>query len=49
MLTPVDVQNKSFKGGIGFDKKDVEAFMVTLSSDYEQLYRSNVEILCRKH
>ncbi|MDE6435127.1 MAG: DivIVA domain-containing protein [Lachnospiraceae bacterium] len=44
MLTPVDVQNKVFKGGIGFDKKDVEAFMQDLSSDYEQLYRSNVEL-----
>lgn len=44
MLTPVDVQNKTFKGGIGFDKKDVEAFMKELSSDYEQLYRLNVEL-----
>lgn len=44
MLTPVDLQNKVFKGGIGFDKKDVEAFMRELSSDYEQLYRSNVEL-----
>lgn len=44
MLTPVDVQNKVFKGGIGFDKKDVETFMHELSSDYEQLYRSNVEL-----
>ncbi len=44
MLTPVDVQNKAFKGGIGFDKKDVEAFMAELSSDYSELYRSNVEL-----
>ncbi|MGN0153762.1 MAG: DivIVA domain-containing protein [Lachnospiraceae bacterium] len=44
MLTPVDVQNKVFKGGIGFDKKDVENFMGELSSDYEMLYRSNVEL-----
>ncbi len=44
MLTPVDLQNKVFKGGIGFDKKDVESFMHELSSDYEQLYRSNVEL-----
>ena len=35
MLTPVDVQNKSFKGGIGFDKKEVETFMSELSADYE--------------
>lgn len=44
MLTPVDVQNKIFKGGIGFDKKDVEMFMKEVSADYEQLYRSNVEL-----
>lgn len=44
MLTPVDVQNKVFKGGIGFDKRDVEVFMADLASDYEQLYRSNVEL-----
>ena len=44
MLTPVDVQNKVFKGGIGYDKKDVEAFMHELTTDYEQLYRSNVEL-----
>ena len=44
MLTPVDLQNKNFKGGIGFDKKDVEAFMNDLSSDYSMLYRSNVEL-----
>lgn len=44
MLTPVDVQNKVFKGGIGFDKKDVEAFMSELASDYGELYRSNVEL-----
>ena len=44
MLTPVDVQNKTFKGGIGFDKKDVDAFMKELSADYEKLYRANIEL-----
>ena len=44
MLTPVDIQNKNFKGGIGFDKKDVESFMNELASDYSMLYRSNVEL-----
>ena len=44
MLTPVDVQNKNFKGGIGFDKKDVETFMSEVASDYSMLYRSNVEL-----
>lgn len=44
MLTPVDIQNKEFKGGIGFDKKEVETFINQVSSDYEILYRSNVEL-----
>ena len=44
MLTPVDVQNKTFKGGIGYDKKEVENFMREVASDYESLYRSNVEL-----
>lgn len=44
MLTPVDVQNKVFKGGIGYDKKDVETFMNELASDYSELYRSSVEL-----
>jgi cell division initiation protein len=44
MLTPVDIQNKSFKGGIGFDKRDVEQFMNEVQADYSLLYRSNVEL-----
>lgn len=44
MLTPVDITNRVFKGGIGYDKKDVEAFMLELSTDYRELYSSNVEL-----
>ncbi len=44
MLTPVDIANRVFKGGIGYDKKDVEAFMIELSTDYRELYSSNVEL-----
>lgn len=44
MLTPVDITNKVFKGGIGYDKKDVEAFMLELSTDYKELYSLNVEL-----
>lgn len=44
MLTPVDIQNKVFKGGIGYDKKEVETFMSELASDYGELYRSSVEL-----
>lgn len=44
MLTPVDIANHTFKGGIGYDKKDVEAFISRLASDYKELYSSNVEL-----
>lgn len=43
MLTPIEIQGKSFKSGIGYDKKDVEAFFKVLYHDYEQLYKENVE------
>lgn len=44
MLTPIDITNRVFKGGIGYDKKDVETFMLELSTDYKELYSSNVEL-----
>lgn len=44
MLTPVDVQNKVYKGGIGYDKKEVDIFMSMIANDYSELYRSNVEL-----
>ncbi len=44
MLTPVDITNRVFKGGIGYDKKDVETFMAEFSADYRELYSSNVEL-----
>lgn len=44
MLTPVEIQSKSFKsGGLGYDKKDVDAFMREVLSGYEELYRENME------
>lgn len=44
MLTPVEIQNKTFKsGGLGYDKKDVEAFMRDVGRNYEEIYRQNME------
>lgn len=43
MITPVDFRNKSFRTGIGYDKKDVDSFMVELLRNYEELYRSNAQ------
>ena len=31
MLTPIDIQKKTFKSGIGYDKRDVEAFFAEVS------------------
>lgn len=44
MLTPVDIQQKKFKTGIGLDKKDVITFFNEVSSSYSELYRSNAEL-----
>lgn len=45
MLTPVEIQTKSFKsGGLGYDKKDVDNYMREILSSYEDLYRENMEL-----
>ena len=45
MLTPVEIQAKTFKsGGLGYDKKDVESFMREVNRSYEILYRENMEL-----
>ncbi len=44
MLTPVDIQQKKFHIGLGYDKKDVNAFFEEVVASYEELYRSNAEL-----
>jgi len=44
MITPIELQSKTFKTGIGFDKKDVEYFISSLLGDYEALYKENIEL-----
>ena len=44
MLTPVDIQQKRFKSGLGFDKKDVNAFFEEVSGVMGNLYKSNAEL-----
>lgn len=44
MITPIDIQSKTFKTGMGYSKADVDNFFATLVSDYETLYRENVEM-----
>ncbi len=44
MLTPVDIQQKRFKNGLGYDKKDVTSFFDEVSRSYGELYKSNAEL-----
>lgn len=44
MITPIELQSKTFKSGFGYDKKDVENFMLELQHDYEHLYKQNMEL-----
>ena len=45
MITPIEIQNKTFNsGGLGYDKRDVDQFMKELLAGYESLYRENVEM-----
>lgn len=45
MLTPVEIQSKTFKsGGLGYDKKDVDSFKNDVYKNYENLYRENMEL-----
>ncbi len=46
MLTPLDIDNKSFKKTKlgGYDINDVEDFLVQVMEDYEFLYKQNSEL-----
>jgi cell division initiation protein len=41
MFTSSEIQEKEFKTGIGYDKKEVEQFLKELSEDYEALLAEN--------
>ena len=45
MLTPMDIHNKEFKKGFrGYAEEDVDAFMESLATDYEKVYREYCEL-----
>lgn len=45
MLTPIELQNKSFKsGGLGYDKKDVDQFFREVNDNYLRLYSENIDL-----
>lgn len=45
MITPIEIQSKTFKsGGLGYDKKDVDAFFREVKASFEVSYRENLEM-----
>jgi len=44
MLTPIDIQNKTLKAGMGYKKSDVDVLLAELFRDYEALYKKNAEL-----
>lgn len=44
MITPIELQSRTFKSGIGYEKRDVENFLNSLLADYEGLYKENIEL-----
>lgn len=41
MLTPSEIREKTYKSGLGYDKKEVEQFIQEVSEDYEKLLNEN--------
>lgn len=41
MLTPSEIREKTFKTGLGYEKKDVELFINEISDNYEKLLSEN--------
>jgi cell division initiation protein len=45
MITPVDLETTVFKRGFrGYNVGEVQEFMMTITHDYEHLYRENIEL-----
>lgn len=44
MLTPLELEKKEFKGGIGYSKRSVNEFLTKVREDYEKLYKENIEL-----
>ena len=44
MLTPLELEKKEFKGGIGHSKRSVNEFSEKLRADYETIYKENIEL-----
>jgi len=44
-MTPMDIRNKEFKKGFrGYSEEEVDLFIDKVVSDYEKLYKENIEL-----
>lgn len=44
MMTPLDIQTKTFKKAVGgYDKAEVDGFLELILADYENLYKASIE------
>ena len=44
MITPIEIQSKSFKSGMEYSKADVDSFIQTVAAQFQSLYRENLEL-----
>ena len=44
MLSSDEIRNYEFKKGIGYSKRSVDQFVAEIVSDYEALYKENIEL-----
>ena len=44
MLTPQDITNTTLKSGMGYKKKEVEAFLLEIQKSYLELYKENEDL-----
>jgi cell division initiation protein len=44
MLTPIDLQEKKFKQGMGYTKKDVDSFFDIVLHSYTDIYKENADL-----
>lgn len=49
MITPIELQSKNFRSGIGYDKKDVDGFIGEILASYEAMYKENMELTDKIH
>lgn len=49
MITPIELQSKNFRSGIGYDKKDVDGFIGEILASYESMYKENMELTDKIH